>query len=211
LPKMADGIELPKTIPMDLCTACVKAKMHETKYQNEGKKVSRPFEFLYCDVVTNFPVATPEGHTNSVTLMDKFSNYTWVENFRLKSDIAPWLIRFFEQVKRENSVVDQVQFFSTDKGGAFFNAMLRNYFLQSGIQHQTAPAHTSKYNAIAERANRTISEMAESMRIYASLPPTYWGYARKHAAFVRNRCPSKSNPGQRTPYGMRCGMECSQI
>ena len=81
LPKMADGIELPKTIPMDLCTACVKAKMHETTYQNEGKKVSRPFEFLYCDVVTNFPVATPEGYTNSVTLIEKFSNYTWVENF----------------------------------------------------------------------------------------------------------------------------------
>ena len=190
---------------MDLCTACVKAKMHETAYQNKGIKATRVFEYLYCDVVVQFPVETPEGHVNSVTLIDKFSNYTWIENFRAKSDIAPWLIRFFEQTKRNNSVVEQIQFFSTDKGGEFLNKILRDYFSTSGIQHQTAPAHTSQYNAIAERANRTIGEMAEALRIYAHLAPRFWGYARKHAAFLRNRCPSKSNPGKRTPFEIRYG------
>jgi hypothetical protein len=125
LSKLSTGMEITSRVPMDLCTACVKAKMHETKYDNQGLKASRMFEILYCDVVVQFPVPTPEGHVNSVTLIDKFSNYSWVENFRAKSDIAPWLIRFFEQAKRESSPVDQIQFFSTDKGGEFFNKVLK--------------------------------------------------------------------------------------
>jgi hypothetical protein len=124
LQHLATGMELSSKVPMDLCTACVKSKMHESKFQNKGMKASRTFEILYCDVVVQFPVETPEGHVNSVTLIDKYSSYTWVENFRMKSQIAQWLVRFFEQVKRENSVVDQVQFFSTDKGGEFFNRIL---------------------------------------------------------------------------------------
>jgi hypothetical protein len=93
---LAKGIQVSARTPMDLCTACMKSKMHEKSFQNKGEKASRIFEVLYCDVVVRFPVETPEGHINSVTLIDKFSNYTWVENFRAKSDIASWLIRFFE-------------------------------------------------------------------------------------------------------------------
>jgi hypothetical protein len=33
LPKLAEGIELSKRLPMDLCTSCMKAKMHETSFQ----------------------------------------------------------------------------------------------------------------------------------------------------------------------------------
>ena len=128
LPTLANGIQIAKTVPMDLCTACMKSKMHEKAYENKGKKATRPFEILYCDVVVQFPVETPEGHINSVSVIDKYSNYTWVENFRLKSEVTPWLIRFFETIKRENSVVEQVQFFSTDKGGEFINQILKDYF-----------------------------------------------------------------------------------
>ena len=105
-------------------------------------------------------------------------------NALMLTTLAPWLIRFFEQAKRESSPVDQIQFFSTDKGGEFFNKILKEYFDQNGVQHQTAPAHTSRYNAMAERANRTIGEMAEALRIYAGLSGSFWGYSRKHAAFL---------------------------
>jgi hypothetical protein len=47
--------------------------------------------------------------------------------------------------------------------------------------------------------------MAEALRIYAHLAPRFWGYARKHAAFLRNRCPSRSSPGKRTPFEIRYG------
>ena len=202
---LASGIDFPNTAPAGLCTACCKAKMTETPFRNGGHKANRCFEFLYMDVVTSFPVETPEGYTNSLTVVDKYSNYTWVENFRSKGDIPAWIIKFCETVKRENSLVDQILFFSSDKGGECINRQLQQYFDREGIRHQTAPARTSEYNGIAERANRTIGEMAQALRIYASLPPAFWGYARKCAAYIRNRCPSKSNPASRTPFEIRYG------
>ena len=55
-----------------------------------------------------------------------------------------------------------------------------------------------------ERANRTLGEMAECLRMTAQLPPSCWGYARLYAAFLRNRStsPSSSNPRHQSPYFM---------
>jgi hypothetical protein len=95
--------------------------------------------------------------------------------------------------------------FSSDRGGEFLSVKLQQYLKREGILHQLAPARTPQHNAISERANRTIGEMSQALRIYANLPYSYWGYARKYAAFIRNRCPTKSNPGFRTPFEIRYG------
>ena len=62
------------------------------------------------------------------------------------------------------------------------------------------PTGTSQYFSIVERANQTIGEMVEAMHKFSNIPDNSWGYARKYAAFLRNRCPTKSNPGNITPY-----------
>ena len=43
LPNLSEGIKITSTIPMDLCSACVKAKMHETSYENKGLNVEYRF------------------------------------------------------------------------------------------------------------------------------------------------------------------------
>ena len=67
LTRLSTGMEFSNKVPMDLCTACIKAKMHKTKYDNEGLKANRVFEYLYCDVVVQFPGDTGRacefGHT----------------------------------------------------------------------------------------------------------------------------------------------------
>jgi transposase InsO family protein len=73
-------------------------------------------------------------------------------------------------------------FFSSDRGGEFLSVKLQQYLKREQILHQLAPARTPQYNAISERANRTIGEMSQALRIYANLPYSYWGYARKYVA-----------------------------
>ena len=48
-----------------------------------------------------------------------------------------------------------------------------------GIQHTIGPTDTFQYFSVVERANRTIGERAESMRKFAQMPNSAWGYARK--------------------------------
>ena len=33
-----------------------------------------------------------------MTLIDKYSNYTWVANFRTKVEVSPWLIKFISEL-----------------------------------------------------------------------------------------------------------------
>ena len=42
--------------------------------------------------------------------------------------------------------------------------------------------------------------MEESMRKFAQMTNSAWGYARKYAAFIQNRCPAKSNLNNLTTY-----------
>jgi hypothetical protein len=72
LRQLAEGVEFPNKIPAGLCTACCEAKMTEENFKNERIKATRCFQYLYMDVVTCFPVKTPEAHENSLTVIDKY-------------------------------------------------------------------------------------------------------------------------------------------
>ena len=49
----------------------------------------------------------------------------------------------------------------------------------------TAPYSPSQ-NGIAERMNRTLVELARTMRISADLPENLWESASTHASYLRN-------------------------
>lgn len=51
--------------------------------------------------------------------------------------------------------------------------------------------YTPQQNGIAERANRTLVEMARYMLIQSKLSKSLWAEAINTAVFIRNRCPSK--------------------
>jgi hypothetical protein len=54
-------------------------------------------------------------------------------------------------------------------------------------------------NGAAERLNRTLVELARAMMIARPLPVYLWEYALQHAAYIRERAPTKTLPGK-TPY-----------
>lgn len=59
--------------------------------------------------------------------------------------------------------------------------------------------YTPQQNGIAERANRTIVEMAKSLLIHAKLEEFLWAEAVQTAVYIRNRCPTQALNG-RIPF-----------
>ena len=51
--------------------------------------------------------------------------------------------------------------------------MLQNFLQDKGIEQMIAPPYTPSYQGKVERANRTIFEMAQAMRLAAKLPDAY--------------------------------------
>nr|GEX76655.1 zinc finger, CCHC-type [Tanacetum cinerariifolium] len=66
------------------------------------------------------------------------------------------------------------------------------------IIHETAALYTPQQNGVAERKNRALKEMVNSMLSYSGLSDGFWGEAMLMACYLLNRVPNKRNTT--TPY-----------
>ena len=82
-----------------------------------------------------------------------------------------------------------------DRGGEYYDPV---YFQSTGIIHQTTTPYTPQQNGVAERKNRTLKEMVNSMLSYSGLSEGFWGEAMLTACYLLNRIPNKRN--KVTPY-----------
>ena len=62
----------------------------------------------------------------------------------------------------------------SDRGGKYEFAV-EETCLENGIIHQTTAPYTSHSNGIAERKNRTLKEMMNTLLISSGLPQNLWG------------------------------------
>ena len=84
-----------------------------------------------------------------------------------------------------------VKVFRTDNGGEYISKAFDDFLNKHGIARQTSSPYTPQQNGVAERANRTIVEMARSVIYAQRLGHEFWAEAVCNAVYVRNRCPTK--------------------
>lgn len=95
-----------------------------------------------------------------------------------------------------------VQAFRTDNGTEFM--VLKNYFKEQGILHQTSCVDTPQQNRRVERKHRHILNVARACLFQARLPTTFWGESILTAAHLINRTPTRVLNGK-SPYEMLHG------
>ncbi|GJX81440.1 zinc finger, CCHC-type containing protein [Tanacetum coccineum] len=80
----------------------------------------------------------------------------------------------------------RIKYLQTDRGGEYYDP---RYFQSMGIVHQVTAPYTPQHNGIAERKNRTLMDMVNSMMSYSGLSSGYWGEAllTAYARFDENR------------------------
>ena len=73
-----------------------------------------------------------------------------------------------------------------------------------GIEVLQSIPHMHQQNGRVERIIRTLTEKAESMRLQACLPQSWWEFTLDHATHIYNQTPSRCLNWQ-TPYQMMNG------
>jgi len=77
----------------------------------------------------------------------------------------------------------------------FYSTVFAKACKKHNIVHTLCPAHRPEIHGIAERWNKTVMVMANSMMYRARISPILWSSAVAHANYLRNRLPSRSRIG----------------
>ena len=78
------------------------------------------------------------------------------------------------------------------RGGEYFSQDFTSFYEKYGIIHERTPPYSSESNGIAERKNRTLTDLVNAMLDNAGLSKEWWGEAVLTATHVLNRVPTKN-------------------
>ncbi|KAJ9546855.1 hypothetical protein OSB04_019398 [Centaurea solstitialis] len=91
----------------------------------------------------------------------------------------------------ENQLDKKIKILRSDRGGEYESHEFSEFCSSHGIVHQTTAPYTPQQNGVAERKNRTLKNMINSMLITSAAPHSLWGEACLTANSILNKIPHK--------------------
>ncbi|CAI7730867.1 unnamed protein product [Closterium sp. NIES-53] len=171
--------------------------------EENGESISEatakaPLDEVVMDVVGPLKLVAA-GAKYFLTIVDVYTCMTWVYVLSKKSNMAEtvktdWLLMVDRQQDR------LVKSIGTDQGGEFLSKDFSLWLKKNGIRHSLTMPYSPAMNSIAERANRTITEMACGLLIEAGLPDYFWPDAVRSACVAKNRALTHVGADKWMPY-----------
>ncbi|MBW0560793.1 hypothetical protein O181_100508 [Austropuccinia psidii MF-1] len=167
-----------------LCKACSLAKSKHNPFHPESRNlVLQPGDVIVADLMGLFPIFFDKTLYGMI-IQDHFSSLVTFYPLKIKSDALQLLINWITQFK--NLTSHSIKRVRTDNAGEFLSNLLKHFFTQQGIIHETIIPYKHHQAEKIERTNRTIASAARSMIFNGSLPPVIWPYAFRHECWVFN-------------------------
>ncbi len=179
------------------CVPCIQAKQHvETFPKDKQKRQTEPGELTHTDVWGPYSVQSIHGNLYFITFLDDSTRRPKLRFLKSKDQGRQAVKDYITYLKAQGK---RAKFLRCDQGTEYLNDELCTWIREQGIELQTTAPYSPAQNGAAERLNRTLIELTRAMLIARNLPTFLWEYAVMHAAYVRERAPTRSLYGK-TPY-----------
>nr|GEW60668.1 retrovirus-related Pol polyprotein from transposon TNT 1-94 [Tanacetum cinerariifolium] len=144
-----------------LCSACAmgKSKKKSNKPKSEDTNKEKLY-LLHMDLCGPMRVESVNGKKYILVIVDDYSRFTW-KCLRSKDEAPDFIIKFLKMIQVRLKV--PVRRIRNDNGTEFVNQMLREYYEQVGISHETSVARCPQQNSVVERRNRMPIEAARTI------------------------------------------------
>lgn len=109
---------------------------------------------------------------------------------RQKSEAYERIKEYIAYVKTKFGVTPKI--LHVDNGGEFINERTKKWAAEKGIQIQTMAPYSPSQNGVAEQFNCMLMELTRAMLIQRNLPSFLWADTVRHAAYLRNRAPTRA-------------------
>ena len=201
------------------CPVCAMGKITRFSHPkiSSHKRATNILAVVHTD--THFPVHKKpsfRGYTCLQTYVDEATRMFFVGFLKTKDELPVQMTEMERHMALEARQSVQapppgqrglrVQKYRTDNAGEeSTGAKARERMMRKLIANDRSIPGESNQLAVAERANRTLLDMARVLLVDSKLPRKMWCYAYQHACFIINRTPNRSNKGNKTPYEMWYG------
>ncbi|GKB45757.1 zinc finger, CCHC-type containing protein [Tanacetum coccineum] len=152
-----------------------------------------PKKMYYLDLCDFHATPSLGNKKYVITFIDDASRFCYVYLLHAKDEALDKFRIYKTEVELQQN--DLVKTLRTDRGGEYYDPI---FFQSVGIIHETTAPYTPQQNGVAERKNRALKEMVNSMLSYSGLSEGFWGEAMLTACYLLNRVPNKRN--KTTPY-----------
>ena len=183
------------------CDTCVQRKMSQYRNREPDCRASSPLQLLHSDLAGPITPESKGGHKYAMVFVDDYSGDLGVYFLKNKSDA----VRATEQFLADTAPYGTVKRLRSDNGGEYISEEFKSVLLKNHIKHELSAPYSPHQNGTAERAWRSLFDMARCLLIDAELPKQLWTYAVMTSAYIRNRC---YNPRTgKTPYEYLTGIK----
>lgn len=188
---MVHGMNIMNNFPNKLeCEICYKAKIHVLPFAKKSLNRSDSIlSLVHTDICGPINPESKSGARYFVTFIDDFSRMIFVYFMKSRSEVLEIFEQFKIFVERETGCV--IKKLRSDNALEFVSKDFSNLLNKDGIRRQLSVEYTPQQNGVAERANRTLVEMARCMILEAGVNQSFWAEAINNAAYLRNRSPTK--------------------
>jgi hypothetical protein len=139
---------------------------------------------------------TRGGKKYFMTLIDDSTRYCYVYLLKSKDEALDFFKIYKAEV--ENQLERKIKRVRSDRGGEYFSNEFNLFCAEHGIIHERTPPNSPQSNGIAERKNRTLTDLVNAMLDVSGLSKEWWGEAILTSCHVLNRVPTKNK--EITPY-----------
>lgn len=125
-----------------------------------------------------------------ITFIHDATRYTEVTMLKYRSEALNAFKNYKARAEKETG--KQIKCIRSDNAKEYISKDFTQFLEMHGITRQLSVEYTPEQNGVAERANRTLTEMARCMILQSRAPEKLWAEAINTACFIRNRCPTST-------------------
>ena len=173
-----------------MCTECILAKAPRLPFKSSKNATSERLELVHSDLSGTIRIPNQNKFNYYVTYTDDYSRYTVTFLMQSKTQTLDTFIEY--QKKIELVTGCKIKCFRTDGGLEYMNHSFSDKLIEFGITKQTTCPSSPQQNAVAERINRTLTDMVISFFKSSGLSTNLWPYAVLYATRMKNLLPHSS-------------------
>nr|AAP53009.2 retrotransposon protein, putative, Ty1-copia subclass [Oryza sativa Japonica Group] len=139
------------------CHSCVQSKQPRKPHKAAKERNLAPLELLHSDLCEMNGVFTKGGKRYFMTLIDDATRFCSVYLLKSKDEALDYFKIYKAEV--ENQLDRKIKRLRSDRGGEFFSNEFDLFCEEHGIIHERTSLYSPESNGIAERKNRTLTDL----------------------------------------------------